>query len=370
MAFTWWKLFASNQRRARLHRQRRRCQYSKQSDMGARQSFLHQPLDASYAVASKIPGLLRPKNTQYGGCSGVVSTRPRRRASHHRRCCQAVRDNNVPDLSALPTRPGGKDIVFRTGKGLRAGLSSTGNNENNDKGLRASPCAGRDLRRHNDGNSSPAMHGADNRTSMLNHAAGEQRSEEAATPLNPPSPFVAGGPLCAKHPSYWTVTGISALNTVGPTPLFAWTEAATGETQQQVSALGPAPNEGGYKRRDLGMPFSRSASANRSKHRRIVPPAGIVAATGCFPSCVGIMHHHKDKLKMSAFHNGSQDFPGRMRASSAPGRRTKNDSDIEGRVSRRPFLPRQGAWKTTDETREGSPQPCSMYFGRYMVLLD
>lgn len=346
MAFTWWKLFASNQRRARLHRQWLLSQHRKQSDT-------------------------------YGGCVSAVSTRPRRRAPHYRECCEAVRDKNVPEPSTPPSRPEGKGVVF----GFRTGLSSAGHHENNGQGERANPCANRDLRKHHERNTSPAMRSTDNRTPMLhmpqcfsNHGVGDQRSGEAAAPLDPRSPFVVGGSLCAKHPSYWTATGISAFNTVGPRPLVAWTAATAAEKQQQFSAQqnstehSPArgcqgtcrpPSEGGSKRRGLGMPPSRSASANRSKHRRIVPPTGLVS----------VVHHHNKSIT-SAFYDVSQDFPGRMRASSAPGRRTTNGTAVERGVGGRPLLHYQARLKTGDETTEGPPETRSMYFGQYMVLVD
>lgn len=330
MAFTGWRLRTINLRRAR--RQRLLCQRSKQSDTGER-------------LVSRA-GVAHAKNVQHDS-----ATHPRRRTPHFRKCCQAVQGHNIPAASASPIRPEGQGDIFRTGKGSRAGLSSA------DK---ANPCSRGGVREVQQQHSFPAT-----RAPMLNisqqffsnHAAVEQWSGEEATPHNIRSPFVVGGPLYAEYTSYWTAAGISAFNTVDPRPLVAWTAVTPAEKQQQVSASGHVPSEGGYKRRGLGTQPSRSSSANRSKHRRIVPPTGTLATKGCFPSCMGAVYHHKNNLKRSACFNVSQDPFGSLRASSA-----------RGRVGRRPSLPLQGVLKTGNETRPG-PQS-SVFFGRCMVIVD
>lgn len=355
MAFTWWKLFASSLRRARLRRARLLGHHSKRSDTGTGESFLRQPLDVSFAVEAKKPGVVLEKRVQHGGYAGVVSTRSRWRTTHPRKCCLSIREPSAP-----PIRPDGKGATFRAGKELPAGMSSADNNEDVHQGETANiPYFDEDCQEHHERDSSPAIYSAENRTPMIrmaqqfpsNHASEGQGSGGAAMPQYPRSPFVVGGPLCAEYPSYWTTTGISAVNTVDPRPLVAWTSATAAEKEQKSSASGSVPREG-YKRRGLGKPPSRVA--NRSKHRRTYPPTGILAGKACFSSCMGVVHLQGNKLKGSDLYVVSKDFDG-VRASPPPGRcRTNNGV-------RRSLLPPQ---EVIDK-----PQQASVCFGRYTVLI-
>lgn len=299
--------------------------------------------------------------------------RPRRRMPHPRKCCLSNRGKKIPEPSSPRIRREGKGkgVVFRSGKDLRASLSSADNYEHN-QGERASPWSARECQEHHERNGSPAVRSVESRTPMMhmtqqfpsNQASGGEESGEAATPQCSRSPFVAGGPLCAEYPSYWTATGVSALNTVDPRPLVAWTTATAAEKQQKFPASGPVPREGGFKRRGLGTPPSRRTSANRSKHRC----TEVVARLGCSPLRMDVEHHHKNRLKTSAICDVSQDPPVNLRASSALGRCTTY-STVDRGVGRRPLLPHEGVTRRGHEISQGPQEAFSMCFGRYMVLI-
>lgn len=400
MAFTWWKFVTSNLRRARLRRRRRLCQQSKQSAMGAGETFFRRALNVSRAKkneANKL-GVVCIKNAQHGEHAGAVSRRQQR--PHPQKYCLPVRGKTPPDPSSPPIRPGGKRVVLRAGKYLRAGLSGAYNHGDNGHGqgertnIPVAMCSlsDRECQEHRSSsptsveNRTPSIHMAQqvpsNYASGREGSAGKEGSAEEATPQYAQSPFVVGGPLCAEYPSYWNATGISAFNTVGPRPFAAWTTGTAAEKQQQVSASGPVPSEGGSNRRGLSAPPSRSNSTSRYKHRRTYSPKEIAAGKGDFPSCMGDAHHKDAKNKLafsiaagvarvsrSVFCDVSQDLPGRMRASTAPSRCTAYNTAVHRGVGRR-FLPHQGVFAIGEQNREIPWEPSSMCFGRCIVLVD
>lgn len=197
------------------------------------------------------------------------------------------------------------------------------------------------------------------------------------------SPFVVGGPLCAKYPSCWTATGATGVD-ANLKPLVAWVLASTAERLER-SAPQPIPG------------IEESSEWCDSAPNGAQPPGGTrstVADVWCPRELSRRMHHRHGRMvslmkaaaatraSRSAFGDVLEALPAYRRASMAHSRCTIRNSTFSASVCsehvhgadggnpspRHQEVMRSGG--AGGARPRGARSTRSICFGRYRLLVD
>lgn len=449
VTFTAWKNFSRSLRRTRLCNEQIHRQQHKQNNTEMGAMLLHRPpLDLPHEAQAKWPRVAHVKATNSARCVRPSSSRPQQWITQYPReaslrgrgrersattspvqsapCSRSRRrgGNDSTDLanstgpgprplapfSAAPTRrPSGKGVVLRTGNDLRAGSSradhhgKSGQRERQNIRVVTCVCCDRRNQKSRERDCSRGA-GPGNRT-QTTQTTGHAPKDRAntATPHFAPSPFLVGGPLCAKYPSPSTTAKVSVFNMAKPKPLIAWAATAASEPgvrQQMCSTLGSVPRgSGSWKRRGVDTTSSARHNSSPPKHRRTYCSEAITSEEAYLLSCMGTayphgLYHHRlpvseaagtALVSTSAAGKALQILPGQERAPTGPSRCTTNTActavdeivDVKnstggGHVACSCYLPRHQGRIVLGEGGGEEPWETScrnMCFGQYRLLV-
>lgn len=357
MAFTTWKNFSRSRRRTRLCNQQILRRRHKQSGTGEGAVLPDRSsLDLHEARATR-PTMTHRKAVQSAGCVRPLSSRQRqqwitqyprkpwrRGRSCERRattapvqstpCSWSLRCGGKNSMdpankriapgprplapsSAAPTRrPSGKGVVLRTGNDLGARSSGAerygGRGQREKMNIRVDMCVCCDRESHNSHERDFSRISCGENRTQTTHTTRQSTPNifeedvlaNTETRIFAHSPFVVGGPLCAKYPSSWTAAGVSVFNMTEPKSLIAWTSAnnaAVGPGGRQQPCCTPGSDS--WKRRGGDTTLSaRHNTTSPSKHRPTYSSKAVTSEQAYMSSCKGIVHPHKlhnNKLPLS-----------------------------------------------------------------------
>lgn len=454
MAFTTWKYFSCSLRKSRLCNQQMLQQQHKLNNKEAGATLLHRPsLDLPHEAqatrpmigharavrsASCVRPLLssqQPWTTQYPkkawlrgrGWERNITTAPVQACSRSLRCGGKHSTDPAisrvspgprplaPSCAASTRHPSGTGLVLRTDNDLQVG-SSANHHGNSGQGERVNVrattyfCCDHDNQKTHERDS--RITSVENRTQTAptrGRCTPNFRVEggrvKTATSRFGHSPFVVGGPLCAKYPSRWAAARVSIFNMPEPKKLDARTTASAaavepGVRQQLCSTLGSVPCRSGsrsWKRYGVDTKPSARHSCYPSNRRTHFSKA-ITSKETYVLSYMGTVYRHKlhnNKLPLSeatgapllsrsAVSEALQVSSGRERAPASPGRCNNTDT-TDRKVSAnvctrdghdawsRGYMPRHEEIIGMDE--RGGQEPWggsrrSTCFGQYRVLVD
>lgn len=431
VAFTWWKNAIRSLQKNKRRRKEVLTRVIKQNRTEPAAILLHQHFFyAPRGARDRRPGALQRQKALSAGCTGSSAYARRQQqhapdpkpwtAQHHRSvwvdshdrshgrgrgvavasvrsapCSRPLRCGSIdnPDETPIP-RPlalsapsarcsGGRGVLLRSRESPRADLSR-GDDQGGDS------CSGerdnvpiapkrfwdRRCQEAHERDDCPALsvtdrprkHTESGDTPTLKRES--ELTSAAAAPMQ--SPFVVGGPLCAKYPSCWTAAGTTGVD-VSLKPLVAWVLASTFE-RQESSAPKPIP---GVEESSEWCDSAPHGAQRRGGTRPTV--TGVWCARGLSRR---MCHRDGRRVSRSAFGVVLEALPAFRQASMAHSRCTDHNSmfsanvcseHVHGADDGNPSPRHQEVMRSGGAggaRPRGARSTRSMCFGRYRLLVD